>query len=233
MLCFKELGGGYGHVPVIMGIGFDVDRGEVVAILGRNGTGKTTLLRILAGILPAASGNIELDGIEVTRMPPFKRARSGIAYVPQGRGIFNDLTVYENLSVGTRAAARERRGTIPADVYDYFPILQERGAQVAGTLSGGQQQMLAIARALCGEPSVLLLDEPSEGIQPNIVHAIGELIPRIARERGIAVVLVEQNLELAFSASSRCHVMDKGRIVHSALPSEMADETVLKDLLAI
>jgi branched-chain amino acid transport system ATP-binding protein len=141
--------------------------------------------------------------------------------------------VYENLDVGTRAKKHRGAAGIPRDVYDYFPILKERSAQVAGTLSGGQQQMLAIGRALCGDPKVLLLDEPSEGIQPNIVQAIAELVPRIARDRGIAVILVEQNLDLALKASDRCLVVEKGRVVHAATPAELADEALLKDLLAI
>lgn len=233
MLQISGLSGGYGAIPVLDGIDLTVQSGEVIGLLGRNGAGKTTLLRVIAGWLKASAGSISLDGQDLTRTPAFRRARAGIAHVPQGRGIFNGLTVRDNLEVGTRAAKGRGAKGIPADVFDYFPILRERETQIAGTLSGGQQQMLAIGRALCGQPSVLLLDEPSEGIQPNIVQAIGEIIPRIARERGLAVVLVEQNLDLVLNASDRCHVVEKGKIVHSATPADLADEKLLKDLLAL
>jgi branched-chain amino acid transport system ATP-binding protein len=233
MLDVSSLGGGYGALPVLDGISFSAGKGEVVGLLGRNGAGKTTTLRVIAGALRATGGSIALEGRDITRLSAFRRARAGIGHVPQGRGIFNRLTVRENLEVGTRAKKQRGGSGIPADVYDYFPILKERGRQMAGTLSGGQQQMLAIGRALCGDPKVLLLDEPSEGIQPNIVQAIAELVPRIARDRGIAVVLVEQNLDLALRASNRCLVVEKGRVVHSATPAELADESLLKDLLAI
>lgn len=233
MLTIRGLSGGYGALPVLNGIDMRVSAGEVVGLLGRNGAGKTTMLRVIAGWLRATSGSIALDGQELIRLPAFRRARAGIAHVPQGRGIFNALTVRENLEVGTRAASLRDGYGIPEDVFHYFPILRERQGQIAGTLSGGQQQQLAIGRALCGRPLVLLLDEPSEGIQPNIVQSIAEIIPRIARERGLAVVLVEQNLDLALHASDRCLVIEKGKIVHSATPAELADETLLKDLLAL
>ncbi|PSJ63083.1 ABC transporter ATP-binding protein [Pseudaminobacter soli (ex Li et al. 2025)] len=233
MLMIRGLSGGYGALPVLNGIDLRVEAGEVVGLLGRNGAGKTTMLRVIAGWLRATSGSITLDGQELIRLPAFRRARAGIAHVPQGRGIFNALTVRENLEVGTRAASLRGGQGIPEDVFHYFPILRERQGQIAGTLSGGQQQQLAIGRALCGRPSVLLLDEPSEGIQPNIVQSIADIIPRIARERGLAVVLVEQNLDLALQASDRCFVIEKGKIVHSATPAELADETILKELLAL
>jgi len=233
MLDVTLLRGGYGALPVLNGITFSAGKGEVVGLLGRNGAGKTTTLRMIAGALRATDGSVRLGGEDITRLSAFRRARAGIAHVPQGRGIFNRLTVHENLDVGTRAKKHRGAAGIPQDVYDYFPILKERSAQVAGTLSGGQQQMLAIGRALCGDPQVLLLDEPSEGIQPNIVQAIAELVPRIARDRGIAVILVEQNLDLALKASDRCLVVEKGRVVHAATPAELADEALLKDLLAI
>ena len=233
MLRTLGISAGYGLLPVLNRIDLDVAIGEVVGLLGRNGAGKTTLLRVIAGSLRASTGSIALRGSDVTSAPAFRRARAGIAHVPQGRSIFNQLTVRQNLEVGTRAATDRGDGRIPDDVYVYFPILHERQSQIAGTLSGGEQQMLAIARALCGHPSVLLLDEPSEGIQPYIVQAIADLVPRIAREREIAVVLVEQNLELILKAADRCLVMEKGRVVHAGTPAELADENLLKDLLAL
>lgn len=233
MLRTIGISAGYGLLPVLDSVDLDVGAGKVVGLLGRNGAGKTTLLRVIAGSLRASAGSIALHGDDVTNAPAFRRARAGIAHVPQGRSIFNQLTVLQNLEVGTRAATGRGDGRIPDDVYGYFPILHERKSQKAGTLSGGEQQMLAIGRALCGNPSVLLLDEPSEGIQPNIVHAIADLVPRIAREREIAVVLVEQNLELILKAAESCLVMEKGRVVHTGTPAELADENLLKDLLAL
>lgn len=232
MFAVEGLRSGYGLLPVLQGIDLVAAAGEVVALLGRNGAGKTTLMRTVAGALPVTTGRILLDDLDLTRLPAFRRSRSGIAHVPQGRGIFGRLTVAENLEVGTRAAGGRRAAALDA-VLAEFPTLAERRRQLAGTLSGGQQQLLAIARALCGSPQILLLDEPAEGIQPNFVHQIAELLPRLARSRGLGVILVEQNLDLVLRAATRCLVMEKGRIVHAAQPDKLQDEALLKELLAL
>jgi branched-chain amino acid transport system ATP-binding protein len=233
MLSVTGLKSGYGLLPVLHGVDLEIAPGDVVGLLGRNGAGKTTLLRALTGALPATAGAVSVGGRDVSRMRTYQRARSGIAHVPQGRGIFGRLTVEENLQVGTRAAGSRDLKLALEEAYAYFPILRDRRGQLAGTFSGGQQQMLAIARALCGQPKVLLLDEPSEGIQPNIVQEIAALIPRLAQERRIAVLLVEQNLDLALHACGRCHVMDKGRIVHSAPSETFRNEALLTQFLAL
>ena len=233
MFAVEGLRSGYGLLPVLQGVDLAAEAGEIVAILGRNGAGKTTLMRTIAGALPVTAGRLTLEGADLTRLPAFRRARAGVAHVPQGRGIFGRLTVAENLEVGARAAgARRTPGALDA-IFAEFPILAERRGQIAGTLSGGQQQLLAIARALCGAPKALLLDEPAEGVQPNFVHQIADLLPSLARSRGLAVLLVEQNLDLVFRAASRCLVMDKGRVVHAAAPDKLQDEALLKELLAL
>jgi len=187
-------------------------------------------MRSIIGLLRPSRGSARLEGDVLTGLHPHQIARRGIAYVPQGRGIFAKLTVRENLLIGTRAAARAQ---IPEEVFEHFPILRERIGQPGGTLSGGQQQMLAIARALCSRPKLLLLDEPSEGVQPNIVQEIGMLIRDIVERSGIAILLVEQNLDLALQTAHRCAFMEKGRIVHQGAPQELEDENVLRRHLAI
>jgi ABC-type branched-subunit amino acid transport system ATPase component len=187
---------------------------------------------VLIGLLKPTRGTIQIDGHDISRLPPHAVSRRGIAYVPQGRGIFPKLSVHENLVVGTRA--QDSRPTkIPPIVFNYFPILQERLNQPGGTLSGGEQQMLAIARALCGEPKILLLDEPSEGIQPNIVHHIGELILQIVADANLSVLLVEQNLDLALQVARRFLVMEKGSIVYQGEAEDFQDENLVKRFLAI
>lgn len=232
MLWATDISAAYGDVPVLSGVSFGVDAGTVLVLLGRNGVGKTTLMRTLVGLLPTTEGKIILEKQDVTKMPAYRRARLGIGYVPQGRGIIPRLTVRENLLIGTRARG-DRTGEIQNHVLDHFSVLKERLNQMGGTLSGGEQQMLALARALCGQPRILLLDEPSEGIQPSVVQLIEKLIRRIVQETGIAVLLVEQNLELALGTADRCMVMEKGRIVHEGSPDEFKDERLLREYLAI
>ncbi len=232
MLHIEQLSGGYGGPAVLQGLGVDLARGEVLGILGRNGSGKSTFIKAIIGLLPQLSGTIELEGTPLVGLPTHRIARLGVAYVPQGRGIFPKLSVLENLQTGTNAAGRGRTD-IPAEIFAWFPILKERLTQAGGTMSGGEQQMLAIGRALCGRPRLLLMDEPSDGVQPSIVERLAELLPAIARQAGLSVILVEQNVDLALACSQRCLVMDKGTIVHEGPPSDLADPMVLKRYLAV
>lgn len=222
----------YGFVPVLKGVKLDLREGEILTLLGRNGVGKTTLMRVLIGLLKPSQGTVELDGKVVSSLPAHRIARLGISYVPQGRGIFPKLTVGENLILGTRATGGNK-SIIPEEVFTYFPLLKDRIKQLAGTLSGGEQQMLAFGRSLCGNPKIMLLDEPSEGIQPNIVQQLGDIIDEIVEKTKISVLLVEQNLELALRIGHRCLVMDMGQIVHEGSPEEFEDEALVKKYLAI
>lgn len=232
MLTIKHLTAGYGSAQILNGVDLELQPREVVAILGRNGVGKTTLMKALMGIVPPTGGQVTFLGAEITALPTHRIARAGIGYVPQGRGIFDKLTVEENLSMGLRSLAVPS-DEIPAYLLDRFPILHERRRQVAGTLSGGQKQQLAISRALCGNPKLLLLDEPSEGIQPNIVQEIGAFLRDLVATRDIAVIVVEQNLGLVELAADRFCMMDKGRIVRGGHTAELKDEAVLKEFLSV
>ena len=232
MLKVSQLHASYGAVPVLVGVEFNLGSSEIWTVLGRNGVGKTTLLRVIIGLLKSTQGCIDLHGQRLSGLPAYRIARLGVAYVPQGRGIFPRLTARENLLVGTRAQGN-KRAVIPEKIFEFFPILKERLSQLGGTLSGGEQQMLAIGRALCGKPKLLLLDEPSEGIQPTIVHQLGVLIPDIAKSQGVTILLVEQNLDLALRVSQKCLVMEKGRIVHEGTPEDFTNEEIVKKYLAI
>jgi len=227
LLEVQGLRGGYGGKPVLQGVDFTVRQGEIIAIIGRNGVGKTTLLRTLMGLLPQAAGTVRLRGMELARMPAHRRARAGIGYVPQGRDVFPRMTVEENLRVGERGPADY------AAIYALFPILQERRKQPAGTLSGGQQQQLAIGRVLIGRPDLILLDEPSEGIQPNIVQDIGRIAVTLNRQTGVTIVLVEQNLDLIRATAQRGYVMDKGRITAELDADALADGDTVRNHLAL
>ena len=231
-LSVRDIHATYGYVPVLMGVELDLREGEILALLGRNGVGKTTLMRVLIGLLKPSQGTVELDGKVVSGFPAHRIARMGISYLPQGRGIFPKLTVGENLVLGTRATGGNK-SIIPEEVFTYFPVLKDRIKQPAGTLSGGEQQMLAFGRSLCGKPKIMLLDEPSEGIQPNIVQQLGDLVAEIVEKTKISVLLVEQNLELARRIAHRCLVMDMGQIVHEGSPEEFEDEALVKKYLAI
>lgn len=221
----------YGDVPVLTGLNLDVKQAESVAIMGRNGVGKTTLLRAIIGLVKAQSGAIEIGGRPIFQKKPNAIARMGVGYVPQGRGIFPKLSVRENLILGTRAASEQKE--IDQQAFTYFPILADRLEQAGGTLSGGEQQMLAIARVLCGRPKILLLDEPSEGIQPSIVKLLRSLLPQIASQRNLTTILVEQNVNLATHVADRFVFVDKGRIVHECGQMGINDQRTLRRYLAV
>jgi branched-chain amino acid transport system ATP-binding protein len=183
--------------------------GEAVALLGRNGAGKSTTLMAIAGALRSTAGSVEIDGQAVAAMPSYRVARSGLSLVPQGRRIFSTLSVRENLTLGSR------KGDL-AEIYSQFPVLGERAAVAGSALSGGEQQMLAIGRALMTRPTLLLLDEPSEGLAPQLVRTLGTLIAKLRRDKGLSILIAEQNLALAFEVADRIYVMERGEIVHEA-----------------
>jgi branched-chain amino acid transport system ATP-binding protein len=233
LLAVKGLAAGYERKRVLQGIDIDVAAGEVVAVVGRNGMGKTTLMLGLMGLIPAIDGCVTYRGRDVTRLAPEARAHIGFGYVPQGRQVFPRMSVEENLAVGrliNRAGSNRTRDDL---VYEYFPILWERRRQHAGTLSGGEQQQLAIGRALIGDPDLVLLDEPSEGIQPSIIQLIMQVMLRINRELGKTILFVEQNLEVITNVAQRCYAIDKGRITAEVPPEKLRDPDVLSRHLVI
>lgn len=206
---------GYGGGTVLHGLDIALSPGESVAVLGRNGVGKSTMLKTIMGLLRPKAGEIRFAGRRIDGRPPFRIARAGVAYVPQGRELFVDLTVEENLLLGDLDAADPERA------YDLFPALAERRRETAGRLSGGQQQQLAIARALMRRPGLLLLDEPSEGVQPSVVQELAEVLAEIASTERMAVLLVEQNLDLALRVADRAVFMDRGRVVAQELVDDL------------
>ena len=212
MLNVRDLKAGYIRgAPVLKGLDLDLERGDCVALMGRNGMGKTTFVKALMGVLPQVSGSIKFLDQEMATLPPYRISNAGIAYVPQGREIFPDFTVEQNLTMGR--IGKTTPLSEPFDfVYDYFPILAERHSQLGGTLSGGQQQQLAIARALVGRPELLLLDEPSEGIQPSIVQELAAILRRIVEQENMTVIVVEQNLELVRRLAHHVRFIENGRI---------------------
>jgi urea ABC transporter ATP-binding protein UrtE len=232
LLQVEGLRGGYGAETVLQGVDMQIAPGEIVAVIGRNGVGKSTLMRTLTGLLRPSAGTIRFAGRDVTADPADKRARAGIGYIPQGRDVFPELTVRENLLVG-EVAGQGRAAPDYEQVYRFFPILKERARQRAGTLSGGQQQQLAIGRAMIGAPRLMLLDEPSEGIQPSIIKDIARNVRTLNEQTGLAVLLVEQNLDLIVSIASRGYVMEKGRLVASLGAEEISSRDEVRHHLTI
>jgi urea transport system ATP-binding protein len=218
----------YGESEVISGLSLTAKENEVVAVLGLNGMGKTTLMKALIGLLPVRSGSIQIAGKDVTRLSPYERVAHGLAYVPQGRLLFPTLSVEENIQTGLPQSALE----VPSNLYDFFPVLREMRKRRAGNLSGGQQQQVAIARALASKPRVLLLDEPTEGIQPSIIKELAVELRRIRDEKGITIIVSEQVLSFALSVADRVIVMVRGRVVHES-PRVGLDEAALGRLLSI
>ena len=215
----------YGKSRIVNNVSFAVDSSEKLAILGRNGVGKTTLLKSLIGLLPMQTGTLRLGDRNLTAMKAYERACNGISYVPQGREIIPNLTVQENLELGALAHTRAVRERM-AEVFDYFPILPEHLHRKGGVLSGGQQQQLAIARALMSHPKALLLDEPTEGIQPNVVAEIGNILKRIHKTMQIPIVIVEQNLKFARRLADRFLIIQKGEIVAGGAMETLSDEII-------
>jgi branched-chain amino acid transport system ATP-binding protein len=206
----------YGESHVLQGISLQVEPGEVLAILGRNGMGKTTLIRTIVGFTPPREGRIRYKDTEISRLPPFRMVALGMALVPQGRRVFPSLSVRENLEVARRGTGRWNL----EQVYALFPRLRERAANRANKLSGGEQQMLAIGRALMSNPDLLLMDEPTEGLAPLLVREVGRVIAELKRS-GLTILLVEQNLALALSVADRVHVLSRGQIVHTGTPAQL------------
>ena len=228
----KDIRAGYGRIPVLGGINFAVGDHEAVGVLGNNGMGKTTLLRTLIGQLPLTGGTISFSGSDISRMPSYRRVRSGIGYVPQGRAIFPALTVRENLRMGCVDHGIESEEMIVDDIRARFPRIDPLLDRLGGTLSGGEQQIVALARSLCGRPKLLLLDEPTEGIQPSIVEEILDILIGLHRYQGLAIIVVEQSLEFIRSLSQRILLMEKGLITGEVAPDELSQAKVLGSFLA-
>ncbi len=234
ILQITNLYAGYGSGDVLQGVNLIIGQGEIVATIGRNGVGKSTLIKALMGLIKVRSGAIVFEAEEITASAPRWRARRGIGFVPQGREIFPELSVAENLLVGEQVGLERRTRNLGYElVYEYFPILKERRGQRGGTLSGGQQQMLAIARALVGNPALLLLDEPSVGIQPSIIQQIGRSLLKLNQEEGLTIFLVEQNIALIESVVQRGYAMDKGRVVSDLDRTQVTDRNLLATYLAM
>jgi branched-chain amino acid transport system ATP-binding protein len=219
---------GYGAITVLRGVSLRVDDGEILGVLGRNGMGKSTLIRCISGLIPVSAGALRLDGRDITGLPPHRRARLGITTVVQGRGMFARMTVRENLEMGRIASGTAKRSRFD-EVLGYFPRLRERLSQPAGTMSGGEQQMLAIGRGLMTDPRLMLLDEPSDGIMPVLVAQIAETLVAINRAEGMTIVIVEQNVPMVFRMTRRCVILEKGQVVAEGSPQELEASEVMNE----
>lgn len=224
---------GYGDITVLRNVSLHAKQGQVLGVLGRNGMGKTTLIRTLAGLLPPSSGQILFDQKDVTRILPHERARAGLTTVIQGRGIFPRLSVREHLTMGRIAGGRGNQRNRLDEVLDYFPRLGERMEQAAGTLSGGEQQMLAIGTGLMTDPKVMLLDEPSDGIMPTLVQQIGEQLREINRREGMTIIIVEQNVPMVFAMADYCVVIENGSIVAEGSGDVVASSDAVRRYLTL
>ena len=233
MLLVESLSVAYGQSRVLFDVTVDVQDGQVVCLMGRNGVGKTTLMKAIMGSLRSSNGKVSFLDHNLTTWPPHKRARAGIGYVPQGRLIFPFLTVHENLLMGLEGTGKQGKGTDDVEeMYSLFPALKMNPSKNAGTLSGGQQQQLAFARALIRHPKLLLLDEPTEGLQPSIVQEIEDLIISLRERRDTSILLVEQSLEFALGVADHCFLMEKGEIVLEG-STNMLDHNLMRDYLAV
>jgi len=229
MLQIEGLSQAYGGSQILWDVNMCLEAGECVCLMGRNGVGKTTLLKALMGLLPIRGGSIRFDGRDLTRLSAPLRARSGIGYVPQGRDIFPRMSVEDNLRVGL-VGRRDGKRTVPDFIFELFPVLKDMLGRQGGDLSGGQQQQLAIGRALASDPKLMILDEPTEGIQPNIVSHICDVISRLNRELGLTVLWVEQKLPIARRLGKTFQLMDKGRIVAAGAMDQLSDALINKHL---
>lgn len=229
MLSVNNLKVSYGQSEVIHGLNFEVPKNQTLAIMGRNGMGKTTLFKSLIGVLPLSDGQVSVDGVDVSQQDSYQRVANGIAYVPQGRMIFSNLTVQENIETGMQVSKLKK---IPDEIYALFPVLREMRHRKGGNLSGGQQQQLAIARALVTNPKVLLLDEPTEGIQPSIIKDIANILNEIKKVRDITIIVSEQVLSFTMAIADRVIVIDKGNFIHDDV-KENVDTDKIKKYLSV
>ena len=229
MLHVSNLRAAYGQSEILHGLELDVNPAEIVAIMGRNGMGKTTLMKTIMGIVPTQAGEVKVNNRPVTAMKPHQRVGAGIGYVPQGRQIFSAMTVQENVETGLTSTGKK---SVDQGIYELFPVLLEMKSRRGGNLSGGQQQQLAIARALASEPKVLLLDEPTEGIQPSIIRDMARTLKRIRDERGLSIVVSEQVLSFALDVADRVLVIENGHFVHES-PREGIDEAKVTKFLSV
>ncbi|TWC69414.1 urea ABC transporter ATP-binding subunit UrtE [Herbaspirillum sp. SJZ099] len=230
MLQVNQLNQYYGAAHTLRGVSLNVEKGKCLSLLGRNGVGKTTLLKCLMGVLPVARGNVTFDSHDITKLKPHQRAKLGIAYVPQGREIFARLTVEENMLMGMATKSGRKASMIKGEVYELFPVLKEMLHRRGGDLSGGQQQQLAIARALLAEPKLIILDEPTEGIQPSIIKDIGRVISLLRQRGDIGILLCEQYFDFARELADTFAVMSRGEVVAAGTQDQMDDENVKKHL---
>jgi urea transport system ATP-binding protein len=232
MLEVSELAAGYGRIPILGGVSFSVARGEFVGVLGHNGMGKTTLLRALMGYISATAGRVVLENADITRAEPYRRARAGMGYVPQGREIFPGLSVRDNLRMGAVGRPKDEDAAI-GSALETFPRLKALIDRPGGALSGGEQQLLAIAPCLVGNPRLILLDEPTEGIQPSIIDEIAETLLGLRSKGGLTMILVEQNLDFIATLSERVLIIQKGVIVHSAEPGELHGHGLVNEFIGV